>query len=632
MQNYQIDIFAGIDQSTAQNRLSASFSPDAQNIDTENGDLAVAKGYAKHINSPVPGDGAIHRMYLWHTLDGDKFVVIAGNSVYWYKDGWNTVYTYNEPITSPHWDFEETRIGSVDYLIIANGQTQMIKWDGINSAEPFGSGAYVYESTIASVVYNMEKATSVTEATADNVLTYTLTMPSGWVFSEGVEIAFTVPTDIGEDVKTIKLDVDGNTHTLDFVPAWLAGDVARVKLVSATQAEYSLTAYGISTVVLNAAIPDEWYIRTLDIGLQLNDVTELVSDINGTTATLLEPTTRELKAGDTAKVRGGISDHPVNFIEMHYSRLFSAGDPNYPSRLYWSQPPSDTRSIEDWSMDEFSDITSGGHVEVGNTSSDPIVGLCSLSSQLIIFKQSSIYRLLGDRPTNYRVVQVNLDVERMVNSARVSYSDVPYWMTKAGMYYHDGQSAKLSPNARQVRDIVSNADLSRCKAAENRDKLYFTMKRGTGEYDDTIVEYDMVNRTYMLRNGFNVVDIVAYNGSMYLINDERYVYKWGEGDTYDGKPIEAYWTTPWTDLSAKSISKALKTLYIRGEGDIIIVETSIGKSVIQHRYLMPEDETDVLAIPLQNQAKVLRVKLMNEAGSYFKLMGGIEMQYEVKGD
>ena len=51
--------------------------------------------------------------------------------------------------------------------------------------------------------------------------------------------------------------------------------------------------------------------------------------------------------------------------------------------------------------------------------SDPIVGLSALSNQLIIFKRDSIYRLLGDKPGNFIVEEVEGRTETAVYSAIV---------------------------------------------------------------------------------------------------------------------------------------------------------------------------------------------------------------------
>lgn len=627
LQTYRVEDFKGIDQSRSENKLNSGYSPDAVNMDTENGDLAVGYGYSKHITTAVPGTGTIRRMYHWHTLRADKFVVIAGKTVYAYNgSAWESIYIYGEDITSNAWDFEEVRIGNTDYLIIANGQTQMIKWDGEGEAELFGSGLYVFETTVASVGYNGTKASSVTYAEADSIGTFTLTMPSGWAYAANTVVAFTVPQDMG-NVKTVKLKIGSNTYTMDFVPIWSSGDTAAAVLLSTTTATEYEEDYGANSVTLTDAVPTEWIDRTKAVGIQIDGITQTVSEVTDKTVKFAKVAKSEIKSGATAKVRGGVSNIPVNYVELYYSRLFSAGDPDNPSRLYWSQPPGDTRTIEDWSMDDASDLTGGGYVEIGQTSSDPIVGLCALSNQLIIFKQSSIYRLLGDRPANFRITSVNKDVERMVNTALVAHGDIPYWLTRGGLYYHDGQSANLSASARQIRDILADADLSMCKGAENRDRLYFTIKQSDG---DAIIVYDMKERTYMLRNGFNVVDICAYEGTLYMINDQRYVYQWDKSTTYDGEQIHAHWNTPFTDAGTMSVTKVLTTLYLRGEGEAVRIRYRIGPFSHDDVYHMQPDTGEVLIVPLQNEGRVFGLEISNEAGSHFRILGGVDLRFMMK--
>lgn len=641
LKDYQIQDFRGIDQSTSENKLKPGYSPDAQNIDTENGDLAVAKGYVKHLETPVPGTDRIRRMYVWQTSADDKFVVVAGDTIYAYVPAanddpahWDAVYTYPVAITSDQWDIREARIGTKDWLLFANGQTQMVKWDGVNPAMLFGSGSYVYEGEVASVTHNMQKATAVSAAVVGTAITWTLTMPAGWAYSLDQEIAFTVPADIADEILSANVMIGAATYALDYVPAWNAGDVAVVKLTGAATALVSETTYGITAVTLNSTIDEDWKQRCLDVGLTIGDVSYPVSAIDDarTLVTLKTVCTNALAVGDVARVRGGVSDIAVAFTALHYSRLFSAGDPDNRSRLYWSQPPGDVKSIEDWSQDDAGELTSGGHVEVGDTSSDPIVGLCSLSNQLLIFKKSSIHRLLGDRPSNFRIVPIGADVEKMTHTGRVSHGDTPYWLTRAGLFYHDGQDSHLSSTARQIRTLLAGANLDSCKSCENRDRLYFTMRRGPGEYDDSIVRLDLTDGTYMLRNGFHVIDLCARDGTIYMINDRRYVYRFGEGASYDGAPIDAYWRTPVTDMSQKAKVKQLKALYCRGEGTKIVIEVQAGVHKSRTPFLMPASPYEVKRVDLKNETRTLSITIRNEAGSFFRLTGGVEILFNIKED
>ena len=82
---------------------------------------------------------------------------------------------------------------------------------------------------------------------------------------------------------------------------------------------------------------------------------------------------------DTVDVFGSaekLSDKKISNIELYFGRLFAAGDPEAPARLYWSKAPGSGRTIDDWRSDAASENVSGGFVDVG-VDDDPITGLFS---------------------------------------------------------------------------------------------------------------------------------------------------------------------------------------------------------------------------------------------------------------
>lgn len=462
---YRIDAFAGIDQSQSENGLNPAFSPDACNMDTNDGDLTVARGYVRHIAAPVPGAGAPHRLYLFRRSDEDQVIVAAGREVYAYKnDSWRLIYTFAGGLSAGQVDFSQAQINSVGYLLIASGEQAVVKYDGTFSGE-FGS--------------------------AD-----------------------------------------------------------------------------------------------------------------------------------------GLSDKPVQYLAMYRDRLFAAGDPSFPNRLYWSQLPGNSRSIESWGDVADSPNVSGGHAEVGGIAGDPILGLYALSNQLLIFKKRSIYRLIGDKPGNFTIERVDADVERAANTALVAQGDQLYFMTDGGLCCFNGVGASPLPDARRIRKALKGASAANCRGALVRNKLYFTLAEPGG---DAMVEYDLVRRAYMLRRGFSIGDIAAWDGRLYLINDKRYVYRFDEGNSYDGENIDAWWQTPLTDLFDKGGIKAMRGLALRGSCEknaALLIDVFVGGNTATHRLRLPSEESEVLEVPLSNEGRTFRLRFYNEAGGHFHLTGGAELSFE----
>jgi len=333
----------------------------------------------------------------------------------------------------------------------------------------------------------------------------------------------------------------------------------------------------------------------------------------------------ESEAAEAFGSAEGLSDTAVNYVELYYARLFAAGDASHPSRLYYSQAPGDTRTIENWTVAEESENVSGGFVEVG-TDSDPITGLFALSNQLLIFKRDSLYRLLGDRPGNFRIQPVNGTMQQPVHTACVRAGDVLYFLTNGGMYYFDGQTVQRKADADKVRLLLMNAKLSACTAAARGDRLYFAYREGTGEgANDTVLINDLARGTYMLRRGFQSLGLYAAGGTLYLLDGNGHVCRFEEGETYDGVRIDAYWKTPMTDLDSKAVNKRLEELYLRGSGGILSVEAVTESGTVYNERLMPGGSERILELGLNGEGRAFQLVFRNVNGSHFTIDGGVEL-------
>ena len=315
---------------------------------------------------------------------------------------------------------------------------------------------------------------------------------------------------------------------------------------------------------------------------------------------------------------------------MYRSRLFAAGDPENPNRLYYSKLPGGDRTIEDWGYDEDSPEVEGGHVEIGTTSGDPITAIAAMSNQLLIFKKSSVYRLIGDRPGNFNVELIAKDTTFVTDTATAVCRDVIYYVTEGGLCSFNGVDASPMPDARRIARLMDGADTRDTRMAAAGNKLYFTVKK---DGRTVLAEYDLITRQYMLFGGFELYDIASVDGRLIVTNSARYLEKWGEGEDFDGTPIEAVWETPLTDLGSRACIKTLRQLYLRGGsegGAAAVIETDIGEHTDSYRVLLPESDAEVLEVPLKNEGRTLRLRIMNEAGGRFRLTGGFELELGVR--
>lgn len=323
----------------------------------------------------------------------------------------------------------------------------------------------------------------------------------------------------------------------------------------------------------------------------------------------------------------GLSNKAVNFLELYFGRLFAAGDQEHPARLYWSQAPGDGRTIEDWSADESSENVSGGHVEVG-TDSDPITGLFAMSNQLLIFKRDKLYRLLGDRPSNYRIVPVEAALTQPIHTACVLYGDRLFFLTDRGLYFYDGQTVRSTLHGTDLLPLLEKVDFSAAASAACGDTLYFAVKEySTSVHNDLVIEYDVLRDCFLLRRGFQAVDLMSCYGTLYILTGRGEVAILNEGATYGGDPIEAFWETPWMDGASTLTVKQTVEAALTGTGGplkvYVLGEIREGDSVSE---LGGEDEpTEFL---LRSAGRRLKLRIENVNGSDFDVSGGVELLFD----
>lgn len=322
-----------------------------------------------------------------------------------------------------------------------------------------------------------------------------------------------------------------------------------------------------------------------------------------------------------------LSDPAVNYLALYFGRLFAAGDAAHPARLYWSQTPGDGRTLDNWGTAEAGADVSGGHMEVG-TDSEPITGLKAMSNQLVIFKKDRLYRLLGDRPSNFRIQPVEAPFRQPLHTACLLWGDRLFFLTEDGLYYYDGQTLCRTPHSRDISPLLERADLSACTGAACGNRLYFTLKLDPASpYNDAMAEYDLERDCFLLRRGFQAVDLQSCQGKLYLLTGDGSVCAFDGSGSYNGAPIEAVWTSHWTALGSLYADKRILELTAAGRGMPLMfsVEWEDGSDMA----LLPLSIRKPLATArLRGGGRRLRLSFLNGKGGDFCLESPMELLYD----
>lgn len=361
-----------------------------------------------------------------------------------------------------------------------------------------------------------------------------------------------------------------------------------------------------------------------------DDGSEITLDLTGCTVT----------TSNTVQLRGSVSNKAVSSLELYHDRLWSAGDPEHISRLYWSCAAGEGRTIEDWVSDDYDEDASGGHVDVGTADGDKIVALKSMTDCLLIFKVNSIWRLYGNRPSNYTLERITDEVGAYDDSEIIVRYGTPYWLTKNGIFYCDGTNAMSADNdIDYLRDLFWEVNGAARRAAccvPALRNLYFDV------YSDTdgrfVLTRNLVTGAYLTFTGADVIDITTASDEALFLTSAGAVIARGENTdrlTPYGSELglTAKWTSQRMDFSGLCGKKQISALWFRATGGRmrVCVRTNTGFNTFD---VVPDEmQTDVVRLPISmSEARTVQIEIKNVNGSRFRIEGGIYFVYTEKFD
>lgn len=158
-------------------------------------------------------------------------------------------------------------------------------------------------------------------------------------------------------------------------------------------------------------------------------------------------------SGDSFITTGNAANAPVGkFIENFRSRVWIAGNPTYPDRLYYSSLPSAvTTPIVLWDTN----VNTGQWIDISPSDGENITALKRTQSSLLVFKTNHIYRV-------YTIDETEPDPKINVGTPSaesiVEAKDGVYFYHSSGFYkYGGGQPDEIS---KPIIDIINNITLA----------------------------------------------------------------------------------------------------------------------------------------------------------------------------
>lgn len=361
---------------------------------------------------------------------------------------------------------------------------------------------------------------------------------------------------------------------------------------------------------------------------------------------------------------------PIKFgiIERHAERIWGAEVPGEPDSLYYSQPFNPFNFNQVYVTEDglgTSEIPTGGEVlpeqsggviQVPTWDGDRFVALKRFSNYILAYKRDSVFYVKGMSAGEFGQREAYGSDGAFAPRTVVTDGPTAYYVSNRGLGVFDGDTARLLDLDRLgsvFRNLGTATERLAC-AATARHVLYLSLPVYTGETFDevrggltitraveptrnnTMVEYDIRRRTYMVRTGIAADALLGHGGRLLFTSgdDPSQVYEL-TGTTYNGAPIPVRWATPWQDLGRKDVKKSAFELYVTGFECLGKQKVNIGietEKRVKFKPVMVSGKLKRARFVVGNSGRRFRFVVEAQSTVDWSLSGGVQIKMELDED
>ena len=300
-------------------------------------------------------------------------------------------------------------------------------------------------------------------------------------------------------------------------------------------------------------------------------------------------------------------------VVLHYERMWGCGVAGYPDRVYYSVSFDPT---------DFSTLGESGFIDIPSFDGNPVLALDVLFDDVVVFKKDSLYRIIGTYPDTYEVSKIHGVVGPIAPDTIVNTGSLVLFLSGQGLCAYDGVKASLfkSHALKNFTARINKTAIDQAVSTVYNGTVLIALPLDGATENNAVLEYDTVRDTFTVKKGFCVNSFVALDDILLISDNTKYIKIYGDGDTFDGALINAYWETPFTDAGDRSVVKYLDMLYAFGKGDAVKVTVVSEHESKERTYALNSVEEAHIKLPLQGKGVRFKLRFENVDGGYFELI------------
>ena len=253
-------------------------------------------------------------------------------------------------------------------------------------------------------------------------------------------------------------------------------------------------------------------------------------------------------------------------IERHKERIWGTAIENDPDKIMYSALYDPT----DWEANTEIPEDGAGDILQPTWDGDKFTALKTFGDQLIAFKGSHVWRVMGVGPGEYTFTEQYGGGTLFPDTVCVDVDKI-FMVEKDGISVYDGMSVSpfRRPYIEKFWRTVNRAAMDQMCAAIYKDRYYISVPTGDSTVNDTLVVFNMVDGSFLLYKDIYIENLMTDGSALYATTSTEpgkvYEVNYDSWETGLSEGKHARWETPWMDFNYKTISKGGYEIYFNPE-------------------------------------------------------------------
>ena len=335
--------------------------------------------------------------------------------------------------------------------------------------------------------------------------------------------------------------------------------------------------------------------------------------------------------GDTMAVSAIATPKKFGVIARYAERIWGGGITDDPDMLVYSAP----YDPYDWSANADIPEDGAGDVLQPSWDGDSFTALTAFGSQLIAFKRTRVWRVLGTDPGTYVFKEQYGGGTPCPQTVAVDGSRI-LMLGREGVCCYDGESVAPFQQAfaGRVFEHINPAALNEAAACLWRGAYYCALPLDGSSSNNAVLVFNIRENTWLLRTDAAVESFLPTEDALYFTSSQTpgRIWLWQEDCMKTGLAQPMRWVTGWQNLDAQEAVKKAFRLYLsvdcpKETALRLTVETernAKSKTVVFHSGARQR------CVPFFVYGSRFRLTVESDDGQPWQLAGGMQLEMDVE--